>query len=245
MIPPSAISAYLTSKNGYEIPSPYHVQRDSFISDWQIPVDIGYETITYQFTLKPGYRYKLKAIAYHESSGEWREWLKIDDKMKHLIKYDAYEPEILEFWIPPAFYKDGMIEVLLDRIKGDFAAIGPIYIYRYEYEEESGEIASGGPMAQESQPLSKNSFAIAPNPFSHTIKIALQSQTQKEISVKVYDVAGRLVKNLFTGRLNTNQMLTWSGEDENNRVTAQGIYFIRIENLASGEISVYKVLKVK
>lgn len=236
--------AYLTSSNGHNPSSPYLVARDSCISDWQVPVDIGYATISYQFPLEPGYLYKLKAVAYHESFGEWREWIKIDNHPRHLIKYNAYEPETLEFWIPPAFYQDSLIEVVFERIAGDFAAIGPIYIYRYEYEEGEGA-ESGGPMAQESQPLSKNSFAIAPNPFSHTIKIALQSQTQKEISVKVYDVAGRLVKNLFTGSINTNQMLTWSGEDENNRVTAQGIYFIRIENLASGETSVYKVLKVK
>lgn len=136
--------AYLTSRNGYETPSPYLIDRDSFISNWQIPVDLGFEKVIYKFSLKPGFRYKIKAVVYHESAGEWREWIKINNKLRHLTKYNAYEPETLEFWIAPAYYKDSIVEVVFENIQGNFAVAGPIYIYRYEYEEElSGEISSG------------------------------------------------------------------------------------------------------
>lgn len=232
---------YLTAINGYETPSPYLVARDSFVSEWQIPVDIGYETITYQFSLEPGYRYKLKAIAYHESSGEWREWIKIDNKMKHQIKYNAYEPETLEFWIPPAFYEDGVIEVLLDRIKGDFAAIGPAYIYQYEYEEGEG----GGPMARLSLPLNSGSITLFPNPFNEKLNIRYQITENNNVNLKIYDVTGRLVKQFNHLANQSFNQIVWNGEDENGRVIAQGIYFLQIENLDSGETFCKKILKIK
>jgi len=235
--------AYLTSSNGHNPSSPYLIARDSCISDWQVPVDIGYATISYQFPLEPGYLYKLKAVAYHESSGEWREWIKIDNHPRHLIKYNAYEPETLEFWIPPAFYQDSLIEVVFERIAGDFAAVGPIYIYQYEYAEGEGGFP-GGPMAQENQPLNKTSLILFPNPFIQTLNIKFQNQTEKWVSVKVYDVSGRLVKNLYTGIVNGNHTLTWSGNDDYGRIVAQGIYFLKFEDFDTKESSCRKIVKV-
>lgn len=236
--------AYLTSLNGYETPSPYLIHRDSFISEWQVPIDVGYETITYEFSLQSGYRYKLKAIAYHESSGEWREWIKIDNKMKHQIKYNAYEPETLELWIPPAFYHDGVIEVSVDRKRGDFATAGPIYIYRYEYEEgEEGE--GGGPMAYQDQSLNSTSLIISPNPFYQVLDLKLQTSSEERLNIKIYDVAGRLVQNLNNGVVNGNSALQWNGNDRKGRKVSQGIYFIRVDNLDTGQTSVHKVLKIR
>jgi hypothetical protein len=236
--------AYLTSVNGHNPSSPYLVARDGFMSDWQIPVDIGYETITYRFPLLPDYQYKLQAVAYHEASGEWREWVVIDNHPQHLIKYDAFEPETLEFWIPPAFYQDSVIEVTIERVAGDFATAGPIYVYRYE-DEECGGGSGGGPMAKGSQPLNQGSVVLSPNPFTTSLQIAFQNQGEYPMSVKVYDITGRLVKNLHNGAIYGSSTLKWSGNDENGRAVSQGIYFIRVDNHDSGEISVHKVLKIK
>jgi hypothetical protein len=233
---------YLTAINGYETPSPYLVARDSFISTWQVPVDIGYETITYQFPLESGYRYKLKVVAYHQSSGEWKEWCIIDGKMKHQIKYNAYEPETLEFWVPPAFYKDGVIEVVFDRITGDFATGGPFWVYRYECEE-GGE--GGGPMAQEGYPVEETYFTVSPNPFNRLLNIRLQAQTGNTVNVKVYDVSGRLVKRLFEGILENTQVVNWDGCDENGRAIPQGVYFLEFETSDTKETVCHKIIKVE
>lgn len=241
---PNGEMAYLTSFNGHNPSSSYLVARDGFMSDWQIPVDIGYETITYRFPLLPDYQYKLQAVAYHEASGEWREWVVIDNHPQHLIKYDAFEPETLEFWIPPAFYQDSVIEVTIERVAGDFATAGPIYVYRYE-DEECGGGSGGGPMAKGSQPLNQGSLVLSPNPFTTSLQIAFQNQAEYPMSVKVYDITGRLVKNLHNGAIYGSSILKWSGNDENGRAVSQGIYFIRVDNHDSGETSVHKVLKIK
>lgn len=169
------ITPYITSISGSPVPSPYLIQRDTFFSNWQIPVDAGINTVKYEFHIDPGYKYKMKVIAYHEGNGEWREWVEIDGKMKRLIKYDAYKPESLIIWIPPALYKDGKIEVLFKKIKGDYAISGPIYIYQYEYEE-----------FEKSPELSENNYTI-----SEKRSLTLNLSPDKEF--EIFSIDGRMI----------------------------------------------------
>ncbi len=236
--------AYLTSSNGHNPSSPYLIARDSCISEWQIPVDIGYETITYQFPLEPGYEYKLKAVAYHERADKWKVKISIDGEEVGEIEYETYEPETLELWIPAAFYADGVINVIFECDDGDFAAVGPIFIYQYEYEEGEGGFP-GGPMTQENQPINKFSFMITPNPFIQNLNIKFQNQTEKGISVKVYDVSGRLVKNLYKGVIKGTSILKWDSKDETGGSVAQGVYFLQVENFTSGDTFCRKIIKVR
>ncbi|MEO0162314.1 MAG: T9SS type A sorting domain-containing protein [candidate division WOR-3 bacterium] len=238
-IPPE-LPAYLTSVNGNEVPSSYLVQRDTFYSDWQIPVDIGSQKITYRFPLEPGYRYKIKVVAYHQLSGQWREWVKIDNGPKHQIKYNPFKPETLEFWVPTAFYQDGTIDVVFDRISGSFATAGPIYIYRYEYEEGEG----GGPMAQESHTLNNPGLAIFPNPFRDKLNIRYTISDVGQgfsLAIKIYDVTGRLIKQYN----NPSERIIWNGRDEYGRKVAPGVYFLRIENTGSNQSYCQKILKLE
>jgi len=107
----------------------------------------------------------------------------------------------------------------------------------YEYDP--------GGIAEESTAQKINYITITPNPFVHALKIALQIQAKEKMSVKVYDVTGRLVKNLYNGVVDVNNTLHWDGSDGRRRRTSQGIYFICIENLDTGHSSIYKVLKVR
>ncbi len=242
---PIELPAYLTSNDGYETPSSYLVQRDSFISTWQVPVDVGYQTIKYRFPLEPGYRYIIKVIGYHESSGQWREWVRIDGKLKHLIKYNAYEPETLEFWIPPAYYQDGRIDVVFERISGNFATAGPIEIYQYEYEEGEGEM--GGPMAQESQLLNNAGITIFPNPFKDRLVINLTAAEKplsdfgNSLSIKIYDVAGRLIKQYN----NPAPKIVWNGDDEYGRHIPAGVYFLTVDNPDAKQTFCHKIIKLE
>lgn len=183
----------------------------------------------------------------------------VNGKMKHLIKYNPHEPETLEFWVPPAFYKDLMLEVVFDRITGAFATAGPIEIYRYEYEEGEGEAGSGA-MAQEGEPVGKTFFIVSPNPFKEKTEIrwcqppyGRTSSTSvsgqipdgsQKISLKIYDVAGRLVKQF--NHLTSYQLpIIWSGEDENGRKVTSGVYFLEFENSDTKETSCQKIIKVE
>lgn len=241
---PTLDMAYLTSPNGHNPSSPYLVDRDSFISEWQIPVDIGYETITYQFPLKPSYLYKLKAIAYHECIDKWKIKLTVDNEEVAEIEYEAYKPETLELWISPEFYVDSIIEVAFERDDGNFAAVGPVYIYQYECDESIGG-AGGGPMGRQSHFVNSPSISVFPNPFKERLNIRYQATDRNRINLKLYDVAGRLVKQInYLNNKQSNQVF-WDGVDENGRAVTQGIYFLQIEDVDSGGTSVHKVLKVR
>jgi hypothetical protein len=231
--------AYLSSPNGDIQPSPYLAARDSFISDWQIPVDIGNTTTTYQFPLVPGYAYKAKAVVYHEGSGPWSGRIRIDNNLQFTVTYNANVPETLECWIPPALYEDSVLTVSFNRISGDFVAIGPIYIYRYEYE------GGGGPMSQQSQPMHNTSLTVFPNPFTENLNITCQIVGQNGANLKVYDVTGRLVKQFVLPSNVSFNNIIWDGVDDNGRTVPQGVYFLHIDNFASGDILCQKVLRVK
>jgi len=231
--------AYLSSSNGQSLPSPYLVARDSFIDGWQIPVDMGNMATTYQFRLIPGYAYKAKAVVYHEASGPWSGRIKIDNNLQFTVTYNANVPETLECWIPPALYEDSLLIVSFNRIAGDFAAIGPIYIYRYEYE------GGGGPMSQQSQPTHHASITVFPNPFREKLNITYQTASQNKTDLKIYDVTGRLVRQFALPSRESFNHITWDGIDDKGRAVPQGVYFLRVDNPDSGDILCQKVLRIR
>ncbi len=82
-----------------------------------------------------------------------------------------------------------------------------------------------------------NSFGlqIFPNPFRQITDIRCKMQdarcTKQDISLKIYDVAGRLVKDF---KLPTTYSLlptsvSWDATDDNGREVASGIYFISLD----------------
>ncbi|MBE0433205.1 T9SS type A sorting domain-containing protein [candidate division WOR-3 bacterium] len=170
--------------------------------------------------------------------------LNIDGEEVGEIEYDPYEPETLELWIPEGFYADSIINAVFERDDGDFAAVGPIFIYRYEYGSGGGG-QGGGPMAQQGQSLERGAITFSPNPFITTLSIRFQGQVGARFSIKAYDVAGRLVKNIYEGMINSSRVVRWCGDDEKGRTASQGIYFLRIENLETKESIIQKALRVE
>lgn len=231
--------AYLSSPNGQSAASPYLVARDGFVDDWEIPVDIGNATITYRFPLLPGYVYKAKAVVYHEGTGSWSGRLKCDNNLLSTVTYNANVPETLECWIPPALYADSVLTVSFERIAGTFAAIGPIYIYRYEYE------SGGGPMAQDGQLVGNTSVTVFPNPFTEKLNITYQTPAPSRSAMKLYDVTGRLVKQFSLPPDASFNHVIWDGLDDQGRAVPSGVYFLRIDSPDSGAKLGRKVLRVQ
>jgi len=210
------ITPYITSIAGEETPSPYLIKRDTFFSNWQIPVDIGYDNLKYRFILYPGYKYILKSIVYWEGQidNEYKEWIKIDDKLKRLIKYVPFKPETTIIHIPPGFYKDSVIDVVFERKTSEYAISGPIYIYAFEEFEEIGKFENEISKFKDAY-LNINSF-----------KLPIE---EKEILF--YDLAGRNIKEINLRKF------------ENKLV--KGIYFIKIKDKKTGEERWVKFIKIK
>ena len=85
----------------------------------------------------------------------------------------------------------------------------------------------------EEDPTIPLSFALAqnaPNPFqqSTTVRLHIPS-TGGDVLVAVYDVAGRLVRTLESGRQSPGvKDVTWDGRDARGESVAAGVYFCRL-----------------
>lgn len=71
---------------------------------------------------------------------------------------------------------------------------------------------------------------IAPNPFNPRVTIAYRLTSLERVRLRVYDVAGRLVRTLLDEDRGEGQhQETWNGIDAEGKRVASGPYFIRLE----------------
>ena len=76
----------------------------------------------------------------------------------------------------------------------------------------------------------------APNPFNPQTTIAYDLPKQTAVSLRVFDVSGRLVRELIRGEIvaEGRQEAVWNGRNNTGRRVASGTYFYRLE---AGEYS--------
>jgi hypothetical protein len=82
-----------------------------------------------------------------------------------------------------------------------------------------------------------------PNPFNPVTTIRFDLARSDQVSLRVYDAAGRQVRTLLDTSLPAgwNHRVTWNGLDENGRRVASGVYFYR---LSAGDFSCTRKLVV-
>uniref|UniRef100_A0A7V1EGY2 T9SS type A sorting domain-containing protein n=1 Tax=candidate division WOR-3 bacterium TaxID=2052148 RepID=A0A7V1EGY2_UNCW3 len=238
--------AYFTTAPGFKTPSLHLVQRDSFVAHWNIPVDIGRQRVKYNFRLEPDYCYKLQMIAYHEGSGIWKMRVKIDSEEIGEIMFNAYEPETLVTVISPSLYADSTINLTSEAINGNYASVGPVYIYRYENGQRSSKSGPpSGPMVYEVHSSQDSAIIIYSNPFQNLLKVDTRSLKNISIRAAIYDVSGRFIKKLYEGKASNNSVIKWDCTDRNGRMVSPGVYFLTIEKIGSGDRLTNKVIMVR
>jgi len=86
-----------------------------------------------------------------------------------------------------------------------------------------------------------------PNPFSAktTIRYTIQDSryTIKDISLKIYDASGRLVRQWNYQTTRQSDQILWSGDDDLGRKLSAGIYFCRLE--MNGGVVTQKVILLR
>ncbi|MFH1502343.1 MAG: S8 family serine peptidase [Candidatus Eisenbacteria bacterium] len=83
-----------------------------------------------------------------------------------------------------------------------------------------------------------------PNPFTHASRVSFAVPSPSRVTLKLYDVAGRLVRTLVDENMPAGSFgVSWDGTDAGGRRVASGVYLVRF---AAGEaVSDSKVLFVK
>ncbi len=69
-----------------------------------------------------------------------------------------------------------------------------------------------------------------PNPFRGTTTIRFASPTEMPVALRVFDVNGRVVRTLLSGRVVAGRhSVSWDGRDDKGRATSAGVYFYRLD----------------
>jgi len=90
------------------------------------------------------------------------------------------------------------------------------------------------PLAQSSEtavslPQAFALYANYPNPFNNQTTITFALPESRQVQLAIYDVTGRLVKNLAGGEFSAGEhRLTWAGMNDQGEIVPSGIYFYRL-----------------
>jgi flagellar hook assembly protein FlgD len=74
------------------------------------------------------------------------------------------------------------------------------------------------------------SLEARPNPFAAATTIRFELAQPADVSLEIYDVRGRLVRNVVDGRPMeaAAHELAWDGRDARGRAVGAGVYFARL-----------------
>jgi hypothetical protein len=103
----------------------------------------------------------------------------------------------------------------------------------YEHGDQASveiavKLATGG---APSLPSRLTLLGNSPNPFNPetTIRFVVPAGSRRDYSVRIYDVAGRLVRELASGRIDAGAHdVRWDGTDDHGATASSGVYLYRV-----------------
>ncbi len=131
----------------------------------------------------------------------------------------------------PWGWRDWHMEVTIS----DLGPTGPIQIAS---SEAVGCLDPSGTPEDLNIPVSSPGLLQnSPNPFNPRTTIAFDLPGPQSVSLRVFDMAGRLVKELITAEEHTSgrHEVVWNGTDDAGRQVTSGTYFYRLETGAFSE----------
>jgi len=77
-------------------------------------------------------------------------------------------------------------------------------------------------------PCNYKLFQNYPNPFNSITSIKYEIQVLGRVQIDIYDISGKLVKQLFNENCQPGLYnITWDGSDQQNKLVATGIFYLR------------------
>ena len=98
----------------------------------------------------------------------------------------------------------------------------------YGFDPDQG--IEDGPAVDLSSPSLFSLSQNCPNPFGQMTDIRYQISVKNRVSMKIYDITGRLVRVLIDeDQKPGSYTVSWDGKDMVGRKVASGVYFYRLE----------------
>ncbi len=116
---------------------------------------------------------------------------------------------------------------------------GTVLYYSLREIRDGVEIALGGEFEYTVKSMLPTAFALYdnyPNPFNPITNIKFDLPREGHVSLRIYDLSGRMVKTLVDGHLSrSTHTYQWDGADEGGRRVASGTYYYRVQTGSSME----------
>jgi len=105
------------------------------------------------------------------------------------------------------------------------------WFWSYDTRELVDRLLAGHGVAGMSQGLSALKLDAYPNPFSHQVSVCWQMPCAGNLTLHVYDIAGRQVRSLFSGRcMSGRHVVSWDGATDSGKRLAAGVYILRLDS---------------
>ena len=182
-----------------------------------------------------GETFDIFASAYY---GGWQEAINISNSV-----VESRDPDVVH--IP-----GGMIEgwLMVNYVEGSDAWISRgkyVPLYRLRTYQTMLPLVGGGPQDRNTMPIGAliPELKIYPNPFRNHLLIKFQIPNKKVISnqysvvsIKIYDVSGRLVKQWDREAIGQSNQIIWDAKDNSGQNVTSGLYFVRLESVSFRQI---------
>ncbi|MBD3179931.1 MAG: T9SS type A sorting domain-containing protein [Candidatus Latescibacteria bacterium] len=137
------------------------------------------------------------------------------------------------------FIQNDTIYFHIKAYRGDYQSCWS-KVFRYPDGEEPPELSRGYDTAPGGFRLYQNH----PNPFNPITMISFDLPCSAEVRLVVYDVRGRVVRELAEGRKNSGRYsIPWDGRNSENRMVSSGVYFYRLT--AAGRTETRKMILLR
>ena len=212
--PPGFVADLFTQKSADQGNSWFGETQLTFIHQDIDPDEIDHgDTIDVAFQRQDYPRGTICHIRSTDDGTSWGEVTELD-----LDPSNSHEPKI-------GYGNDRCYIIWIeDRPNPDTSTYGGLYFSRYDPEPDAivknEEIKPGI--------ISKSAY---PNPFNPTTTINFNLSNSQNISVKIYNIMGQEVKELFSGFKTAGIVsLVWDGKDIRGEQVSTGVYFCNIRS---------------
>jgi len=113
---------------------------------------------------------------------------------------------------------------------------GPDYWYLVESLDPQGKLDSFGPLLARAGAPRLALLQNGPNPFASVTTIAFDLPEAGPVSLKVFDLSGRLVRTIADGVQPAGRgEASWNGTQDDGRPAPNGVYFYRLSTRTGSE----------
>ncbi len=180
---------------------------------FQIDLDFPLVTLVSMIAPSPDWFVGVSGLSLLES-GDW-----VDEKIVQLLPYDAGTDSGPTYTSPNQDTNPADPITLITTLPaGNGVPFGTFTFTR-------DIVSSNGPSAPARTRLLRN----VPNPFNPTTRVRFDLAQDDHVTLRVYDVKGRLVRTLINARLPEDRHeCVWDGTDDQGMTLPSGTYFYRL-----------------